>query len=74
MYNARIIILSRPAVKPWGLKRRDSQAGASMAAHPPSGEMEGGISWKRGTKVNVIDRDAESTEILVSGKHWFADE
>jgi hypothetical protein len=45
-----------------------------MAAHPPSGEMEGGISWKRGTKVNVIDRDAESTEILVSGKHWFADE
>jgi hypothetical protein len=35
---------------------------------------KGCIMLKRGTKVNVIDHDDWSTEILVKGKHWFADE
>jgi hypothetical protein len=34
-----------------------------------------GCTWlKQGTKVDVIDHDLSSTEIIVNGKHWFADE
>jgi hypothetical protein len=34
-----------------------------------------GCIWlKQGTKVDVIDHDESRTEILVNGKHWFADE
>ncbi len=38
------------------------------------------VKWKRcmllkqGAKVDVIDHDDWSTEILFDGKHWFADE
>jgi hypothetical protein len=37
-------------------------------------KWKGCIVVKRGTKVDVIDHDDQSTEILVKGKHWFADE
>jgi hypothetical protein len=37
-------------------------------------KWKGCIVLRQGTKVNVIVRDAESTEIIVNGKHWFADE
>jgi hypothetical protein len=42
---------------------------------PPYGVRWKGCRWlKRGTKVNVIDHDDNATEILLDGKHWFADE
>jgi hypothetical protein len=43
--------------------------------HPPYPVKWKGCIWmKRGAKVDVIDRDEWSTEILVNGKHWFADD
>lgn len=43
--------------------------------HPPYPvNWKGCILLKRGTKVDVIDRAQSSTEILINGKHWFADE
>jgi hypothetical protein len=42
---------------------------------PPYPVKWKGCRWlKRGTKVNVIKHDDSSTEILLDGKHWFADE
>jgi hypothetical protein len=37
-------------------------------------KWKGCILRKRGTSVNVIDHDDNSTEILIDDKHWFADE
>jgi hypothetical protein len=37
-------------------------------------KWKGCIWLKQGTKVDVINHDELSTEILVNGKHWFADE
>jgi hypothetical protein len=43
--------------------------------HPPySVKWKGCILLKQGTKVDVIDHDDSSTEIVINGKHWFADE
>jgi hypothetical protein len=37
-------------------------------------KWKGCIVLKRATKVDVIDHDDQWTEIIVKGKHWFADE
>ena len=41
---------------------------------PYSVKWKGCILLRQGTKVDVIDHDDWSTEILINGKHWFADE
>jgi hypothetical protein len=43
--------------------------------HPPYPvKWKGCIVLKRGTRVDIVDRQEESTEIVVRGKHWFTDE
>jgi hypothetical protein len=37
-------------------------------------KWKGCIMLKRGTPVDVVDQQEESTEIVVLGKHWFTDE
>jgi hypothetical protein len=42
---------------------------------PPNPVKWKGCIWlKQGTKVDVIDHDDSWTEIVINGKHWFADE
>jgi hypothetical protein len=33
-----------------------------------------GFAGSRGTRVDVVDQQEESTEIVIRGKHWFTDE
>jgi hypothetical protein len=37
-------------------------------------KWKGCILLKQGTMVDVIDHDDQWTEIVINGKHWFADE
>jgi hypothetical protein len=45
-----------------------------LSGRPSRKRAKGCIMLKRGTRVDIVDRQEESTEIVIRGKHWFTDE
>jgi len=45
-----------------------------LARPPYAVKWKGCMTLKRGTRVDVVDQQEESTEIVIRGKHWFTDE
>jgi hypothetical protein len=58
----------------WAEAHERTLASLNGGRPPYPVKWKGCIVLKQGRKVNVIDHDDQSTEILVNGKHWFADE
>ena len=58
----------------WAEAHERTLASLNGGRPPYPVKWKGCIVLKRGTKVDVIDHCDQSTEIIVKGKHWFADE
>ena len=58
----------------WAEAHERSLASLNHGRPPYPVKWKGCIVLKRGTKVDVIDHCDQSTEIVIKGKHWFADE
>ena len=58
----------------WAEAHEHTLASLNGGRPPYPVKWKGCIWLKQGTKVDVINHDDESTEILINGKHWFADE
>ncbi|MEI7806270.1 MAG: hypothetical protein WCI56_13175 [Hyphomicrobiales bacterium] len=58
----------------WAEAHERTLASLSNGRPPYSVKWKGCIWLKKGTKVDVIAHDDQSTEIVIKGKHWFADE
>ena len=58
----------------WAEAHERTLASLNNGRNPYSVKWKGCILLRQGTKVDVIDHDEWSTEILINGKHWFADE
>ncbi len=58
----------------WAEAHERTLASLNNGRPPYPVRWKGCIWLKQGTKVDVIDHDESRTEILVNGKHWFADE
>lgn len=58
----------------WAEAHERTLASLNNGRPPYSVKWKGCILLKQGTTVDVIDHDDSSTEILINGKHWFADE
>jgi hypothetical protein len=58
----------------WAEAHERTLASLNNGRPPYPVRWKGCIWLKQGTKVEVIDHDESRTEILVNGKHWFADE
>jgi len=58
----------------WAEAHERTLASLNHGRPPYPVKWKGCIVLKRGTKVDVIDHDDQWTEIIVKGKHWFADE
>jgi hypothetical protein len=58
----------------WAEAHERTLASLNHGRPPFPVRWKGCIVLKRGTKVDVIDHDDQWTEIVVKGKHWFADE
>jgi hypothetical protein len=58
----------------WAEAHERTLASLNNGRPPYSVTWKGCILLKQGTTVDVIDHDDSSTEILINGQHWFADE
>jgi hypothetical protein len=58
----------------WAEAHERTLASLNNGRPPYAVKWKGCIWLKQGTKVDVIDHDDQWTEILIDGKHWFADE
>jgi hypothetical protein len=58
----------------WAEAHERTLASLNHGRPPYPVKWKGCIVLKRGTKVDVIDHCDQSTEIVIKGKHWFADE
>lgn len=58
----------------WAEAHERTLASLNNSRPPYPVRWKGCIELKRGTKAEVIKQDAEGTEIVLKGKHWFADE
>jgi hypothetical protein len=58
----------------WAEAHEHTLASLNGGRPPYPVKWKGCIWLKQGTKVDVIKHDDESTEIIINGKHWFADE
>ena len=58
----------------WAEAHERTLASLNNGRPPYPVKWKGCIWLKQGTKVDVIDHDDQWTEILIDGKHWFADE
>jgi hypothetical protein len=58
----------------WAEAHERTLASLNHGRPPYPVRWKGCIVLKRGTKVDLIDHCDQSTEIIVKGKHWFADE
>jgi len=66
---------ARHAVLPeLGEAHERSLASLNNGRPPYAVKWKGCMTLKRGTRVDVVDQQAESTEIVIRGKHWFTDE
>ncbi len=58
----------------WAEAHERTLASLNNGRPPYPVKWKGCMLLKQGAKVDVIDHDDSSTEILFHGKHWFADE
>jgi hypothetical protein len=58
----------------WAEAHERTLASLNNGRPPYPTHWKGCIWLKKGTSVEVLDHDDQWTEVLVNGKHWFADE
>ena len=58
----------------WAEAHERTLASLNNGRPPYPVKWKGCIWLKQGAKVDVIDHDEFSTEIIIHGRHWFADE
>ena len=58
----------------WAEAHERTLASLNNGRPPYAMKWKGCMTLKRGTRVDVVDQQAESTEIVIRGKHWFTDE
>jgi hypothetical protein len=58
----------------WAEAHERTLASLNNSRPPYPVRWKGCIELKRGTRVEVVKQDDEGTEIMLKGKHWFADE
>lgn len=58
----------------WAEAHERTLASLNNGRPPYPVRWKGCIWLKKGMSVDVIDHDDQLTEIVVNGKHWFADE
>ena len=58
----------------WAEAHERTLASLNNGRPPYRVKWKGCIELKRGVKVDVVEADAQWTEIVRDGKHWFADE
>ena len=58
----------------WAEAHERTLASLNNGRAPYPVHWKGCIQLKRGTRVEVLKQDEDSTEIVRQGKHWFADE
>ena len=58
----------------WAEAHERTLASLNNGRPPYPVRWKGCIELRRGTKVDVVRHDDEGTEIVLKGKHWFADE
>jgi hypothetical protein len=55
----------------WAEAHERSLASLNNGRPPYPVKWKGCIVLKRGTRVDIVDEQEESTEIIIGGKHWF---
>jgi hypothetical protein len=58
----------------WAEAHERTLASLNNGRLPYPVKWKGCIMLKRGTRVDIVDQQEESTEIVIRGKHWFTDE
>jgi len=58
----------------WAEAHERTLASLNNGRPPYAMKWKGCMTLKRGTRVDVVDQQEESTEIVIRGKHWFTDE
>jgi len=58
----------------WAEAHERTLASLNNGRPPYAVRWKGCIELKRGTRVDVVKHDDEGTEIVLKGRHWFADE
>ena len=58
----------------WAEAHERTLASLNNGRPPYPVRWKGCIALKRGTRVEIVEQDDQWTEIIVRGKHWFADE
>jgi hypothetical protein len=58
----------------WAEAHERSLASLNNGRPPFPVKWKGCIVLKRGTRVDIVDEQEETTEIIIGGKHWFTDE
>ena len=58
----------------WAEAHERTLASLNKGRPPYPVKWKGCVFVKKGTKVDIVDHEDESTEVLLKGKHWFADE
>ena len=58
----------------WSEAHERTLASLNNGRAPYPTHWKGCIWLRKGTSVEVLDHDDQWTEVLVNGKHWFADE
>lgn len=58
----------------WAEAHERTLASLNNGRPPYPVKWKGCIELKRGTRVEVVKQDDEGTEIVLKGRHWFADE
>jgi hypothetical protein len=58
----------------WAEAHERTLASLNNGRPPYPVKWQGCIVLKRGTRVDIVDQQEESTEIVIRGKHWFTDE
>jgi hypothetical protein len=70
----KVLSLNTRFCPSWAEAHERSLASLNNGRPPYPVKWKGCIVLKRGTRVDVVDEQEESTEIIIGGKHWFTDE
>jgi hypothetical protein len=70
----KVLTLNTRFCPSWAEAHERSLASLNNGRPPYPVKWKGCIVLKRGTRVDVVDEQEESTEIIIGGKHWFTDE
>jgi hypothetical protein len=58
----------------WAEAHERTLASLNNGRPPSPVKWKGCIELKRATRAEIVKQDEEGTEIVLKGKHWFADE